>query len=227
MKKQVKTTESWSTSHKPLGLLLGLLTGLLTLPVISSLDNLPVIVQLGVSTALGITVYFSYATAKKRKNNSVDKKIGRAVALLIILCAIASVVCLVRSLYINPADIYGGDKFVLQNTATGLAFVAIFLSLLLSALQKDVYWISRSKTNKLDEREIKERQEVFETSYKIGAWFILISLVIILNLYNDLPQFLANNHGNISDFLFWPFYVIIIVIFALPLMVAALRKNNP
>jgi len=128
----------------------------------------------------------------------------------------------IRTLW-TPAD---HGKFVYNNLANGLGCSAIVLITILSYLQRDVYWLNRGRVSGLDERQIKERQEVFETSYKIGAILVFAAFCAVFIHRHGLllaVQHDSETPGNIL----WPFANLVLALFALPLLVATYKMRRP
>lgn len=130
-----------------------------------------------------------------------------------------------KSLWYSPLDDNWGDRFIYENIATGVGFAAIVLTFILSALQKDIYWVTRKRTVALDEREVKERQQVFETSYKVGVFVVLYAAWFFAQTIHTMPAIIANNFNSVPGHLYWlPFNVALLLV-VLPLAVAAWKKH--
>lgn len=112
------------------------------------------------------------------------------------------------------------------NISTCAGFTAIVLNFVLSTLQKDIYWVTRKKTVSLDERQLKERQQVFEISYKLGTFLVLIAAYVFAAYIGNIQAIIAHSaYGSVPGHIAWPAYNVVIALFALPLIVAAWRKR--
>ena len=117
------------------------------------------------------------------------------------------------------------DRFVVENTATVAGVLAIGLTVLLSAVQKDIYWVDRRQGIKLDERQLRARQVVFEQSYKQGIILILLFGIFGPDAHTDaIKAVLNSNLGSIPGHYFWPWWNMLTALLALPLAVAAWHK---
>ncbi len=149
--------------------------------------------------------------------------LAKIVGLLVIACVVTSTATAIKSLWLTPSF----AKSAFENVATGTLFAAIALVFVLSALQKNIYWVRIAKNSKLDERQLKERQQVFETSYNVGALLIIVAALWGADVLYNIPNLVSAHYtyGIFPGHLKYPFYNLAVTLFALPLVVAAWRKR--
>lgn len=174
---------------------------------------------------LAITAVVRLRARNPESENYTHSPIAKTLALLLVVTIVLSTYAAVKSLYFNPMSDNFSDRFVYENLATIVGFGGIVLTCILSAVQKDIYWVTRRKMIKLDERQIQERQRVFETSYKFGVIIIFISVVQLCGTADNLPTILANNNQQVPGHLYWIGINLVVALLALPLLVAAYKKR--
>ncbi len=177
-----------------------------------------------ISTIIGLFQGF-FTSPEDAKDSRIAKANGlsaRVLTILIIVAIIISGYCALASLWTAASS----DKLQLSTVSNLVGLLSLLLVSWLSAVQKDIYWVSRKKAVKFDERQIQERQQVFERSYKwiaalvaVTAWFLLA----FQNLFHDAYVNPANDL--LSGMIFWPFFLFAVLIFALPLIIAAWRHH--
>ena len=206
---------------------------LLTRPELRSADTislavLPLILLIAVlSTAAAIAVSMHTLAAREPKSEQYTHSTGaKVLAGLVIVALLVSTATALRSLWFSPLGDDFSDRFVYENVATSAGLSGIALTLLLSALQKDIYWITRKSAVSLDERQLSERREVFETSYKIAALLLLVIIWWLATKLWLLTAVIANNYGEVPGHLYWIGVNIVTTLFALPLIVAAWKKKT-
>lgn len=159
-----------------------------------------------------------------------------ALSLLVIATLAASTGCATYSLGV---DVHSTtvNRFVYENIAIASGNAAMVLTLILSAVQKDIYWVTRRKSLKLDERQIKERQQVFELSYKLGIGLAVVTALLLTGYSYDILKVLmldgyvpgsdlARQYGvTLPGSFYWPISNLIVGLFALPLLVATWKKR--
>lgn len=185
------------------GIIFGLLATALALLGSVSL-NVPLALQLGAPILLGFGVYglFEMSLRRGEKDSDGPRPLLKLVAGLILACILLSTYAATKSLWYNLQINGSGDRFVYENIATGVGFAAIVLTFILSALQKDTYWITRKKTVALDERQLKERQQVFEASYKLGAFVVLYAAWFFAQTIHNMPAIIAYHSGSVPGHLY-------------------------
>lgn len=187
--------------------------------------DLPLIIIALIVSSLSICLLMIAAVQALGNRNPIAENyesgpIAKTLSLLIIAAVLTSIIAAVKSLWLDPSY----AKFAYENSATLAGFAAILLTFILSALQKDIYWITRKKALTLDERQIKERQQVFETSYKLGAIIVLGMAWLSAQTLHNIPVIMANHFNTMPGHLLWlPMHVVLILV-ALPLVVAAWKK---
>lgn len=177
--------------------------------------------------ASAIILIFGLSTRNPKSENYTHSPIAKTLGLLVIAAIIISTFTAIKSLWYSPLYDNWGDRFVYENIATGVGFAGIVLTIILSALQKDIYWVTRKNRVNLDERQLQERREVFETSYKLGAFIVLIAAWWLSGTLHNIPAIIANNHNSVPGHLSWIGANLALTMFALPLLVAAWKKKSP
>jgi hypothetical protein len=162
----------------------------------------------------------------KPKTNQRNGKDANPVLLRVIGAAIVAALSIgtyaaVRAVW-TPAE---DGKFVYNNIANGLGCAALGLTIVLSYLQRDVYWLNHGRATKLDEREIQVRQQVFETSYKLGALLVFAAFCAVFTHRQSLLVMIQHDSSTPGNIL-WPFANVVIALFALPLLVAIYHKRT-
>lgn len=209
-----------------LAIIMALIGTLLALMGLASLD-LPLLLYLAGALSVGGLIYtlFEAMLGSDIEEASYGKPLTKVIAVFIFISLASSTFAAIQSLWISPWDLTR-NRFAFENTATGLGFAALVLTLILSTLQKDVYWFTKRKPGTLDERQTVERRAVFEKSYKLATMLLIASAVWISNSIDALPQVLANDtYGGVPGHLRWPIYNLVIALFAIPLAVAAWKKR--
>jgi Ca2+/H+ antiporter len=218
--------------HNPLLLYLLATTVLFILAVASMLRPGPTLapallvssVLLGVLWVCGLAVVIvrQLRIRNPSKDTYASSPIAKTLALLIAAALLVSTFTAIESVWLDPSH----TKYVYENTSSATGFGAILLVFVLSAIQKDVYWVTRKRTLQLDERQIKERQEVFETSYKLGAFVVLAAAWAFASYSHSLPAVIDINFNAVPSRLYWPVYNVAIALFAIPLLVAAWKRKS-
>jgi len=157
---------------------------------------------------------------KELSRHPVNQPLAQAVAGLTVLALGIGTYAAIHTLGISAEN----DKFVYNNLANGLGLGAVALIALLSYLQRDIYWLGRGRSLKLDERQLHERQQVFETSYKIGTALVFYALYLLYGYRHSIPTIVRRDSVTPGDML-WPFANLALTLFALPLLVAACKKQ--
>jgi hypothetical protein len=174
----------------------------------------------------GIILLEGMSVAEAKKEKADRQTLTKLIAILIIATVAVSTFAATKGLWYSPLSANWGDRFVYENIATGAGFASIVLTFILSALQKDIYWLTRrGKSAALDERQLKERREVFEASYRLGTLQVLLATFVFIKTVHNVPSIMANVHGSVPGHLFWLPLNLTLTFFALPLIVAALRKR--
>ena len=118
-------------------------------------------------------------------------------------------------------------RFPYENTGVIAWFVALILIVSLSAMQKDIYWLTRKKNLKMDERQIYQRQQIFELSYKLGALLVLAFTVIVIPNIQDLPQQRTLIYNEYTpNYIERLAYYLIVALAGLPLVLAAWQDTG-
>jgi hypothetical protein len=239
-----------TTKHKPFNprvivlttlFLYGLLLLTFVIPAfhISTFPLAPVLMTLAFPLTLASigVLLVGYSNEPGKTDGQTKSPLAKALSLLLILCLVVSAWSAIASLGIDIWD-RSRSKFIYENIATGAGFGAVALGFILSALQKDVYWVTRQKTLRLDERQLKERQQVFELSYKIGAILVLVGVLAFANYSHEIMRILANDGNTITALtnnkgayvslpfhFYWPLVDMAIALFVLPLVIASWKKR--
>lgn len=192
---------------------------------ISALLPLVILIAVLLTFVSAIMLVLGLYSRDPKNENYARNPVAKSLALLIIAAILISTYAAIKSFWYSPLSDSFGDRFVYENIATGVGFAGIVLTIILSALQKDIYWVSRKKTDKLDERQLKERREVFETSYELGVSIIFLAVWQFGRTLHNIPAIIGNHHGTIPGHMFWIGSNLVLTMFALPLIVGALKKK--
>lgn len=165
-------------------------------------------------------------TRDPRRESPKYALVARVLGLLIIICVVVSTALAIQSLWYGPLDDNWGNRFVLENTATALGFAGIVLTIVLSALQRDIYWLTRKKTVALDERQLQERREVFETSYRWAVGIVVLAVWGFMPTLHTIPAIMSKDFNDVPGHVTWIGINLIVLLFALPLLVKAFRKSH-
>lgn len=167
-----------------------------------------------------VFLYFDLAARPiKSEKAATSGWVPRLLAALTLISIVTGMFCAIRTLNVDPE----AGKFIYNGIANTAAAVTILLIYFLSAVQKNMYWISRKLASDFDERQVRERQRVLEISYRIGAIVLLLSAYMFSTTKDALPRIVNDftNFGITPGALFLPFYNLAFLFFALPLIVAA------
>lgn len=214
-------------NHRLIALVLAMTATIFALLGSVSLESLPTALQLIGPFCLGISVFILSEAAMRAKYEE-SAGVQVAVKILSILVVLSLGVCTItawKSLWLNPFEVTYGDRFVYQNVATAAGISSIILTFLLSALQKDTYWLVRIKDLQLDERQVRQRQEVFEKSYKVSTVLLLVAVWLFTGNGSDLPTILAKNGGSVPGHLYWPAACVLTATVAMPMIIAAWHRT--
>lgn len=171
---------------------------------------------------MGVIVYLLFKIVAGKRFVHVEimaKTLSVFTVAALITCAYAAV----KSMWIDPFDPVV-NRFVFENIATGAGYAAIVFILLLTALQRDAFWFTRKRTVTFDERELRERQQVLEVSYKISTLIILAASFYCATTIWNVPAIVARNHGVLPGHMMWLPYLVLMAIVAVPLIVASWRR---
>lgn len=215
-------------SHRPLAILAALFTFMFAFVGSFSLFDGNTALVLGGSFLLSYFVFllFEAADGMEEENIGLQNTLAKVTATLIIGSLVFATWFSIQSLWIEPFDQFR-NKFVLENIATGATIAAAILTLILSTLQRDVYWMTKRKPGILDERQVKDRQDAFERSYKFGAVLAIITLWGYLSSVDSIGRIkeIAVSPDALPGHYFVPAYCLAIALFALPLIIAAWKKS--
>ena len=158
--------------------------------------------------------------AENARTRTVNRPVTQFVASLVLLALIVSTYCAVHSFRIPPST----HKFVYNDLANAAGFASLGLIAFLSYLQRGIYSLSRSRTLKLDERQLQERQEVFEISYKLAVGIVFAAVFTLYSHKTYLQAIINRNNvlsGATPGAIFWPLLNLAFTLFSLPLLVAS------
>jgi hypothetical protein len=191
---------------------------------------------------LGILNIFEARQKRQSQSNTLNISISRIISLFVVFSLVLSMWAAIKGLEVYYHEVHlifphvkesfetinANYKARQNNIATASGFIAIILIFLLSSVQRNVYWITQKRHLKLDERQIKKRQHVFEASYKIAA-LILIASALVVGFDMTSVRVIIDNElkfGLITYGLFWPMYDIILLVVALPLITASFTEKQ-
>ncbi|MDQ3065238.1 MAG: hypothetical protein M3Q36_03125 [bacterium] len=218
----------YKLTKRLIAIILALVTTCFALLGSVSLSSMPVFFQLVIPFLLGGLVFVLFDKSLKASDEHYEHTqfINRVLAQFIVLTLLASTWYGIQSLWIDVSD-DTRNRFVLENIATGTTITAAILTLILSTLQSDVYWLTKRRPGTLDERQMRERHEVFETSYKLGAFLSVLTVwgyVSTIDSVDRIKEFYWLS-DTLPGHYFIPAYCFVIALVALPLIVAATKKR--
>ncbi len=193
------------------------------------LSLLSLVLMIAILTTIPASYFLFKGFAGRNTKNEkfVNGRLSKSISVLILGLLSIGAYSIIKSLWM-PLPMSSGEqnKFFYENLGVGLSFIAIVLTLILSSLQKDIYWFSRNKKLKLDERQLQERRAVFETSYKITTGLV-IAVAWAFGAYNEsivaiskLTTFSPLGH------IVWLGINFVTLVVAVPMIVAAWQKKQ-
>jgi hypothetical protein len=219
--KKLESAFNW-----PVALLASMVVALFTLMGSVSLFNGNNFLVLATTILAGAFTYllFMVAGALQTEDTATQKMIARLLTVLIVVAVAVAVKLAITSLWIWP---YSRDRSVAENIATAATIIAAIFTLLLNTLQRDIYWLTKRQPGKLSEKEIRERNQVFEMSYKFGAVLTIITLYGYLTHVDSIVQLKKfDSMPGLPGHFMIPAYCLVTCLVALPLAVAAWRENS-
>jgi hypothetical protein len=153
----------------------------------------------------------------KHNRLSGNGKVARALTLLYLLAFVVGVWAAIAS-YNYPFESAGA---VLQNLARSLGIVQIVLLVIISALQKDIYWVTGRAA--MDERQVQVRKRIFERSYKVATGFVAVGALLVAANKNWIIEMQLRPFAN--DML-WVLFTSVLLLLALPPLFAAWEKDS-
>jgi hypothetical protein len=170
----------------------------------------------------GIFEFAARTTQKNMETRQVVKKIFAALTVISILtCALSATISIGTSPFEQDTK-----KFFYENLSTAAIIASVIFGTVLSTLQKDLYWITRRKTAEFDERIIKERQEIFEMSYKVGIFLTVGTIILIDKAISNMFRFSEiTNSFSIPGVFYWIPISLVIGLYALPMTIAAWKNK--
>ncbi len=139
----------------------------------------------------------------------------KSVSVFYLLTLFIATVTMIKSYSYGP---FVQTNIDLQNLGRGLSIGAIGILILLSSLQKNVYWDFRKRKENLDEREIALRRKIFETSYKLGVVIVAIAAYLLIS---NRAWIIRNAQLPFGDDMFWAPFNLVVLLIALPPIVAS------
>lgn len=140
--------------------------------------------------AIGLFIFFSLSTKplpKSDKSMTKNKKLTWLLSRLTMLSILVSMVVADNAARTPELT---SNKYVLENASAAAVIVAGLLAIVLIGLQRGAYgvWMFATDTSKLDERQARVRQVVFERAYSmllvsfvLGLWFFDVGYTITRN----------------------------------------------
>lgn len=193
--------------------------------MVATLLPLAVLIATLLAVASAAILISGSSTRSPKSEKYTHSPVAKILATLVVTAIVVSTAAAIESLGYNPLNDNFSGRFVYENIATGFGFTGIAITICLSALQKDIYWVTRKKTITLDERQLQERRIVFETSYKLSVAIVLLVALWLYGKIHDIPALLANTHGSTPSHLYWVGINLMLTLLALPLVVAAWKKT--
>ncbi len=193
--------------------------------VIAPLPGIPIIGQLGIPLVVAVLSYVFVNMTHRTDNAAMVRRLGTLLPIAIVLGLLTSNWFAIQSLWVSPFDPVR-NRFVLENLSVGILVFTALLVMILSGLQRNVFWPTKRKPGELDEREIIERGIIFEKSYKFGITLSVLVIWGYLSTVHSLPDIISiNGMGALPGHYFTPAYSLVVGLFALPLIIAAYRKR--
>jgi hypothetical protein len=194
---------------------------------LGSINMMPFMLVLSLPFLLGALAFYVTRAVTRNHPSSTINRFARALSIIIIMSLAGCCWFAIQSLWISPFDT-NTNRFELENIATSLLVVGGFSTLILSALQRDTFWFTKRQRGKLDEREMNERREIFEKSYRYSIALVALTLWGYLGYLDRLPVLreIDNIQGtHLPGHYFLPAYCLIIALVALPPVLATRRKR--
>ncbi len=188
---------------------------------------LPLTFLAAVILTLIVAILFIQNLSRRNPTNDdyTHGRVAKTIGALTLATIVFGFYATVKSLLFDPADSNFSDRFIYENISAGFWLACLVLTTILSAIQKDLYWVSRKKTIALDERQLHERRAVFETSYKIGFFIIFWGAIFLNYALGSLPTIIANNGGTVPGHVAYIGLYFVLMLFALPLLLAAWKRK--
>jgi hypothetical protein len=163
--------------------------------------------------AIGLIIFFTLSTKPLPKSDKARVKGKKLEWLLSRLTMISLIVSMVVADNAARSYPYSSRTSVLENTSAGAVIVAGLLAVILIGLQRGAYgvWMFATDTSKLDERQARIRQVVFERAYSA-----LLMAVLLGTWFFDIGHSITRNAG---------IGCVVVLAIAMPSIVAAGRKD--
>ena len=160
------------------------------------------------------------------KMNTAEREyttVNRLIASLIVFTIALAYYAINHSFYISPFDM-SSNRFAYHNIGVGSMVASWLLILILTTLQKDRFWPNGNRTD-LDEREQSERRRIFELTYKFALFANGIGLWLVTIHFDNLPRIESLNGGSAPSSIVWLLANHLVLLIALPQIIAAWRKR--
>ncbi len=159
-------------------------------------------------------------------NKSIFNKdfLAKALSVVYLLVIVAATYAMIHSYGVDPT--YGLNNG-LQNIGRALSLGGIVIVVLISWLQKNMYWDFSKRPAGLDEREIALRRKVFERSYKLAILILAIAVYEMVTHAFWIVQNVQHSYvgTSVGDMVWAPINLVVLLI-ALPPIVAAWQKSS-
>lgn len=191
------------------------------------IKDIPLFVTLAGPLVVGLAAAIGMYSLMQH-NRSKETGIFARVVSIMIFCLIA--VCAytaLRSIWINPTvplERYEQLSWY-ENAATITGIAAIILAAVLSTFHDDTYWLSRPRKGTLDERQLTQRQQVFEISYRLAAYIVAAAAWFAATRLDSLVRVIQLHNGTVPGHVLWLPACLVIVVFVLPSVVASWQKR--
>lgn len=218
----IATAITWSLSLAGVGLYIASSGNALILAILYPLIFISVTFAL-ILAVLSINGLASGDPSDERYTTSI---FARAISIVILAAILICTYATIKSFWFSPlADDYPG-RFVYENIATVAGIIGLSLTFILSSLQKNIYWATRKNHADLDERQIQDRRNVFEKSYKIAAVLVLVIAWFFTSTVDNISTIISYHHNTIPGHLYWLPINLALTLFALPLILAAWKDTS-
>lgn len=178
----------------------------------------------GLLTVVSIFLLVRGTSHDSRDDSKTHSPLAKIISILLLISLVVCIVAAVQSLW-TPLFDTARNKFFLENTATASLVASIVFVIVLSTIQRDIYWVGE-KTTTFDERQIAERRTVFEKSYKISALTLFIAALFAPGYIGNFNEFTQRSTMGLPGHVMLPVYTLVVFLFALPLVIATWRSQK-
>lgn len=218
----IATAISWGLSLAGIGLYIASSGNALILAILYPLIFISVTLAL-ILAVLSITGLASGDPKDERYTTSI---FARVISIVIFAAVLICTYAAIKSFWFSPLANNYPVRFVYENIATVTGITSLSLTFILSSLQKNIYWATRKNYADLDERQIQDRRNVFEKSYKIAAVLVLVTAWFFTSTVDNISTIISYHYNTIPGHLYWLPINLALTLFALPLILASWKDTK-